>query len=120
MLIGRVEHDPKKGLQTQLPESTINLLDKYRELYRVTFGEKVSTSDLVDLMLRHVMERDRQFKRFLKEEQRKEKLEAQKPDQDKEAHTSGPQDGDGNAEGASDVEGSEEEHPAQDNQGMGR
>lgn len=57
MLIGRVEHDPKKQIQAQLPESTINRLDQYRELYQLTFGEKVSTSDLVDLMLRNAEER---------------------------------------------------------------
>ena len=76
MLIGRVEHDPKKQIQAQLPESTINRLDQYRELYQLTFGEKVSTSDLVDLMLRNVMDRDREFKRFLKDQERKEKQEA--------------------------------------------
>ena len=76
MLIGRIEHDPKKHFPLQLPESTLGRLELYKELYQQTFGEKVANNDLVDLMLTNVMDRDREFKRFLREEERKKKLEA--------------------------------------------
>ena len=77
MLIGRVDNDPKKPLQAQLRESTLNRLDQYRELYQATFDEKVSTSDLVDLMLNNVMDRDRSFKKFLREQEKQAKEERQ-------------------------------------------
>ncbi|MGK0547752.1 DUF2274 domain-containing protein [Halomonas cupida] len=117
MLIGRVEHDPKKQIQAQLPESTINRLDQYRELYQKTFGEKVSTSDLVDLMLRNVMDRDREFKRFLKDQERKEKLEARQQGQGDEAPAGEPRAGEG--EGNHTSGGGDRKHE-QPKQGMGR
>lgn len=76
MLIGRIEHDPKKTVSLHLPESTLGRLEQYKELYQQTFGEKVTNNDLVDLMLTNVMDRDREFRRFVKEEERKKKLEA--------------------------------------------
>lgn len=76
MLIGRIEHDPKKQFPLQLPESTLGRLELYKELYQQTFGEKVANNDLVDLMLTNVMDRDREFKRFVREEERKKKQEA--------------------------------------------
>ncbi|CDG56051.1 hypothetical protein HME01_30830 [Vreelandella aquamarina] len=121
MLIGRVEHDPKKQIQAQLPESTINRLDQYRELYQLTFGEKVSTSDLVDLMLRNVMDRDREFKRFLKDQERKEKQEAKQEakqqGQGGEAPAGEPRDGGG---GRNHTTGEEDRKHGQPKQGMGR
>jgi hypothetical protein len=117
MLIGRVEHDPKKQIQAQLPESTINRLDQYRELYQLTFGEKVSTSDLVDLMLRNVMDRDREFKRFLKDQERKEKQEAKQQGQGGEAPAGEPRDGGGER---SHTTGEEDRKHGQPKQGMGR
>ncbi|BBI65417.1 hypothetical protein HSBAA_PA_3880 (plasmid) [Vreelandella sulfidaeris] len=54
-----------------MPESTLGRLELYKELYQQTFGEKVANNDLVDLMLTNVMDRDREFKRFLREEERK-------------------------------------------------
>jgi hypothetical protein len=102
MLIGRVDHDPKKPLQAQLRESTLNRLDQYRELYQATFDEKVSTSDLVDLMLNNVMDRDRSFKKFLKEREKlaKEKQQAANlhADADAEEGSQGPAQGNGNPE----------------------
>lgn len=85
MLIGRVDHDPKKPLQAQLRESTLNRLDQYRELYLVTFDEKVSTSDLVDLMLNNVMDRDRSFKKFLREKEKQAKEKQQGANQNADA-----------------------------------
>lgn len=100
MLIGRVDHDPKKPLQAQLRESTLGRLDQYRELYQVTFDEKVSTSDLVDLMLNNVMDRDRSFKKFLKEQAKQAKEEKQGADQNAatgaEEGAQGPAQGNGN------------------------
>ena len=121
MLIGRVEHDPKKQIQAQLPESTINRLDQYRELYQLTFGEKVSTSDLVDLMLRNVMDRDREFKRFLKDQERKEKQEAKQEakqqGQGGEAPAGEPRDGGGER---GHTTGEEDRKHGQPKQDMGR
>ncbi|WP_163576372.1 DUF2274 domain-containing protein [Halomonas faecis] len=100
MLIGRVDHDPKKSLQAQLRESTLNRLDQYRELYQATFGEKVSTSDLVDLMLNNVMDRDRSFKKFLREQEKLAKEKQQGANQNAasgtEGETQGPAQGNGN------------------------
>ncbi|SFH99675.1 DUF2274 domain-containing protein [Modicisalibacter xianhensis] len=76
MLIGRIEHDPKKQLPLQLPESTLGRLELYKELYQQTFGEKVANSDLVDLMLTTLMDRDRAFRRYEKEVERRKKQEA--------------------------------------------
>ncbi|MBM64147.1 MAG: hypothetical protein CL484_14455 [Acidobacteria bacterium] len=100
MLIGRVEHDPKKSLQAQLRESTLIRLEQYRELYQFTFDEKVSTSDLVDLMLNNLMDRDRSFKKFLREQAKQPKEEKQGADQNAatgaEEGAQGPVSGNGN------------------------
>jgi hypothetical protein len=57
--------DSLETLQPRVRKSTLDMLEKYREHYRATYGEEIKQSPLIDNMLRDYMESDRDFMKAL-------------------------------------------------------
>jgi len=75
MLIGKINHDPKRQVSITLPESTIVRLDRYKDLYEETHGSNASSGDIMNLMLNALMDKDRAFRSYERRIEKEEKRE---------------------------------------------
>lgn len=78
MLVEKIDRDPKRNLSLSLRTSVIDRLTSYRDLYHATYGEDIDRSELTEQLLTVALDRDKTFKRYERDQARREKNTAQK------------------------------------------
>lgn len=72
MLVGKVKTDPKRNVTLSMRESLVERVDMYRALYEQTYDDTIDRSELIERLLEAALNRDRDFKRYEREQARKE------------------------------------------------
>jgi len=73
MLVKKIETQQKQQLTISLQGKTVDRIGAYMDLYETQYGEQVDRSSLIEEILNQAMSKDRDFKKYEKELQDKQK-----------------------------------------------
>lgn len=71
MLVDKVETDPKRNMTLSVRQSLVQRIELYRALYKETYGDSIERSELIERLLEAALGRDRDFRRYEREQQQK-------------------------------------------------